>query len=73
MSDRRTTQQPTTGERFMRGAGEVNDPENKLWGPARWVVQMVQYLVAIIILTIGKGIEAIFKGEKPSKRKARDQ
>lgn len=63
----------TTGERFMRGAGEVNDPDHKLWAPARWVVQMVQYLVAIIILTIGKGIEAIFKGEKSTKRKAREE
>lgn len=70
MSDR---QQETTGERFMRGAGEVHDPDHKLWAPARWVVQMVQYLVAIIMLTIGKGIEAIFKGEKPRKRKARDE
>lgn len=51
-------------QRFMRGAGEVNDPDHKLWGPMRWVTQMIQYLVAMILLTIGKGIEAIFKGEK---------
>ena len=74
MSDRRTSQQATTGERFMRGAGEVQDPDHKLWGPMKWVVQMVQYLVAIIILTIGKGLEAIFKGEKGhKKRKAREE
>lgn len=70
MADR---QQPTTGERFMRGASEVRDPEHKLWAPARWVAQMVQYLVAIIMLTIGKGIEAIFKGEKPRKRREREE
>lgn len=66
MSDRHPSHQhpSTTGERFMRGAGEVYDPEHKLWAPMRWVVQMVQYLVAIIMLTIAKGIEAIFKGEK---------
>ena len=69
MADR---EHPTTGERFMRGDGEVHDPDHKLWGPMRWVAQMVQYLVAIIMLTIGKGIEAIFKGEKPKKRKERD-
>lgn len=74
MSDRRTSPHASTAsERFMRGAGEVNDPEHKLWGPARWVAQMVQYLVAIIILTIGKGFEAIFKGEKAGRRKTREE
>lgn len=48
------TQQPSRQSKtadFMRGAGTVNDPENKLWGPARWVVQLVQYLIAIIMIS----------------------
>lgn len=60
----------TTTERFIRGAGEVReDPEHKMWAPARWVVQMVQYLIAIIVLTMVEGIRAIVTGEKPSKKK----
>lgn len=38
----------------------------------KWVVQMIQYMVAIIMVTIGKGIEAIFKGESPSKKRERE-
>lgn len=50
----------------MRGATQVNDPEHKLWAPARWVVQLIQYLIAVIMLTLGEGFKAIFTGEKPS-------
>jgi hypothetical protein len=68
------TQHPTSSktDRFIRGAGEVReDPEHRLWGPAKWVVQLIQYLVAIVIVTIGEGMKAIIKGEKPkSKRHA---
>ena len=67
-------QQETTSERFLRGAGEVReDPENKLWWPARVVVQMIEYLVAIMVLTMVEGIRAIVTGEKPSKKKAAHQ
>lgn len=48
MTDR---QQESKSGAFVRGAGTVHDPDNKLWGPARWVAQMVQYLVAIIIVS----------------------
>lgn len=42
--------QPSRTERFIRSAGEVReDPAQRLWAPARWVVQMIQYLVAIIM------------------------
>lgn len=58
--------------RFMRGAGQVNDPEGKLWAPARWVVQLVQYLIAIIMLTIGEGFKAIFSGQSPQHRRRKE-
>ncbi|KAK3709133.1 hypothetical protein LTR37_011112 [Vermiconidia calcicola] len=68
MSDH--TNQPTRTERFMRGAGEVReDPEHRMWAPARWVAQMVQYLVAIIIVTIGEGFKAIWTGESPARKR----
>ena len=38
-------------DRFIRGAGDVHDPNKQLWAPARWVVQMVQYLIAIILIS----------------------
>lgn len=64
------TQQPSKTERFIRGAGTVKeDDENRLWGPAKWVVQLVQYLVAIMIVTIGEAFKAIISGEKPKGRK----
>lgn len=57
--------------RFVRSAGEVQD--KKLWGPAKWVVQLVQYMIAIIMLTIGEGIKSIFTGERPRKRRDREE
>ncbi|KXS95807.1 hypothetical protein AC578_6273 [Pseudocercospora eumusae] len=54
---------------FVRGAGEVQDPEHKLWAPARWLVQMIQYLIAIIMITIAEGIKSIVSGEKPKHRR----
>lgn len=61
----------TRSTRFMRGAGEVNDPEGKLWAPARWVVQMIQYLIALIMLTVAEGFKAVFSGQKPPQRRKR--
>ena len=57
-------------ERFIRGAGEVReDPEQRLWAPARWVVQLIQYMIAIIMVTIAESLRAIFSGKSPSKRR----
>lgn len=64
-------QDSSTSTRFMRGAGQVNDPEHKLWGPARWVVQMVQYLVALVVLTIAEGFKAVVSGKSPQHRRKR--
>jgi len=62
-------QQPSKTERLIRGAGEVrNDPNQRLWAPARWVVQMVQYLVAIMLVAIGESVKAIWSGKTPQKR-----
>lgn len=36
---------------FMRSAGTVNDPDHKLWGPVKWVAQMVQYLIALVMIS----------------------
>lgn len=46
--------QESKASRFIRESGQVYDPEHKLWAPARWVVQMVQYLIALIILSMPK-------------------
>lgn len=35
----------------MRSAGTVNDPDHKLWGPVKWVAQMVQYLIALVMIS----------------------
>lgn len=64
------SQQSSGVDRFMRGAGEVQD--KRLWGPAKWIVQMIQYLIAIIMVTIGEGIRAIFTGERPQRRRGAD-
>ena len=50
--------------KFMRKAGEVNDPDNKLPGPVKWVASLVQRLIALIIVTLAEGFKAIFTGEK---------
>ena len=74
MADTQSTQRSSRTERFIRGAGEVReDPDNKLWAPARWVVGLIQYLIAIIMITIGKSLEAIFSGETPKKRRTARQ
>ena len=60
MSDSRTA-------RLMRGAGTVQDKQ--LWGPAKWIVQLIQYLIAIIMITLGQAIKAIFTGATPRSRR----
>jgi len=65
MSDHHQPQHSRT-DKFMRGAGNV---DSNLWGPARWVVQLIQYLIAIVIVTMGAGLKAIFTGEKPQDRR----
>jgi hypothetical protein len=66
-------QQPSTtstrSTRFMRGASHVNDPEGKLWAPARWIVQLIQYMIALVMLTLAEGFKAVFTGQKPSGRR----
>lgn len=62
--------QSTKSERFIRGAGEVReDPEHRLWWPARWLVQLVQYMIAIIMVTVGEGFKAIFTGKSSKTRR----
>lgn len=65
MSGQAPTQSKT--DKFMRGAGDVRD--TNLWGPAKWVVQLVQYMIAIILLTIGEGFKAVVTGKKPEGRR----
>jgi len=67
-----TTQSPSQSrtDRFMRGAGNVED--TKLWGPAKWVVQLIQYMIAIVMVTMAEGVKAIFTGEKPQRRRDGD-
>lgn len=63
MADTHQRRQPSSSERFIRGAGTVReDPDQRLWWPARMVVQLVQYMIAIIMVTIAEGTKAIFKG-----------
>jgi len=69
----RSAQKPVSQEsattRFMKGAGQVNDPDHKLWGPAKWVAGVVQYLVAILMVTIAEGFKSIVSGKKPQGRR----
>jgi len=67
MADRQHRQPSSRTANFMRGAGEVQD--RQLWGPAKWIVQLVQYLIAIMIVTIGEAFKAIFTGESPRKKR----
>jgi len=62
----------SSSARFMRNAGTVNDPEHKLWAPARWVVQMIQYLIALIMLTLAEGFKAVVSGKKPQQRRRKE-
>ncbi|CAK3749935.1 hypothetical protein AC578_6273 [Lecanosticta acicola] len=68
MADRPRPQQESRSSAFVRGAGEVRDPEHKLWAPARWVASLIQSLVAVIIVTIGEGLKSIIKGEPRTSR-----
>ena len=70
MADSHSQHQTSKTERFIRGAGDVReDPDQKLWAPARWVVQMIQYLIAIIMVTIGEGFKSIFSGKSSRSRR----
>ncbi|USW53740.1 hypothetical protein Slin15195_G070590 [Septoria linicola] len=69
MSSNQLPSKQSRASEFMRNAGTVNDPEHKLWGPARWVVQMIQYLIALIMITVAEGFKSIVSGEGPKKRR----
>ncbi|PPJ52386.1 hypothetical protein CBER1_09791 [Cercospora berteroae] len=69
MADSQQPSRQSKAADFMRGAGTVNDPDKKLWGPARWVVQLVQYLIAIIMITIAEGFKSIVSGGSSRRRR----
>jgi len=71
MSNRQPAQESRTSA-FLRSAGEVRDPDHKLWGPAKWIAAMVQYLIALVIVMIGNGFKAVISGQKPRQRRQRD-
>ncbi len=52
--------------RFIRASGQVQD--KSLWWPARIVVQLVQYMIAILIVTIANAFKAIISGKGSHKR-----
>ncbi|KJX96905.1 hypothetical protein TI39_contig595g00002 [Zymoseptoria brevis] len=63
------TQQSSGTAKFMRDAGKVYDPDHKLWAPAKWIVGIFQYLVAIVLVTIAEGFKSIVSGKKPQGRR----
>ena len=46
-------QADSTTARFLRDAGKVREEDNPIFRfpPAKWIVSMVQYLIAIIIVS----------------------
>jgi hypothetical protein len=44
-------QQDSATARFIRDAGTVQDPDHKLWAPVKWVVGMLQYMIAIVLVS----------------------
>lgn len=67
MSDNQQTQHSRTSD-FIRRAGEVQD--KNLWGPAKWIVSMIQTLIALIMVTMGEAIAKIFTSEGTSRKKS---
>ena len=50
-------------------AGKLPDSEQfKNFPPIAWIAELVQHLVAVLILAMGKMIQLTFKKEKPSSR-----
>jgi len=69
MSDRQATKQRKgISDQLIEGAGNVKGQED-LPAPVRWVAELVQYLVAVLMIAIGKAIEAIFKGGSEKSRR----
>ncbi|KAK3081237.1 hypothetical protein LTS18_008815 [Coniosporium uncinatum] len=69
MSDRQTMKQRKgISDRIIEGAGTVKGQED-MPAPVRWVAELVQYLVAILLIAIGKAIEAIIKGGSEKSRR----
>jgi len=69
MSNRQTTKQRKgISDHIIEGAGNVKGQED-MPAPVRWVAELVQYLVAILMIAIGKAIEAIVKGGSEKSRR----
>lgn len=62
----------TKTEQFIRDASQVKDPDHKLWAPARWVIMMIQWMIAIIIVTMAKGLAAIFTKQRGGQSHRKD-
>ncbi|KAM3424998.1 hypothetical protein BST61_g6968 [Cercospora zeina] len=69
MADSQQPSRQSKAAEFMRGAGTVNDPEKKLWAPARWIVQLVQYLIALVMITTAEAFKSIVSGEGSRRRR----
>lgn len=66
MTDERQQEKPSKTRKTFDVAGKVPDAERfKSFPPVIWVIELVQHLVAILILAIGRMIQLTFQREKP--------
>ncbi|KAF1985107.1 hypothetical protein K402DRAFT_118167 [Aulographum hederae CBS 113979] len=64
-------QKTSLSDQFLRGASDVPGG-NEMWAPVRWIAELVQTLIAVIFVMIGKAFKAIFEGsDARSKRRER--
>ncbi|KAI9686632.1 MAG: hypothetical protein M1822_003643 [Bathelium mastoideum] len=61
-------QPPSKTQQIFEGSGHVRGSEN-MSAPARWVTQMVQHLVALMLVAIGTALQSIFTRKNDKKRK----
>lgn len=79
MSSQSSQSQLSKTQRFTAASGNLPAAGADLPAPVRWIAQLVQRLVAIMLITIGKAIEMTFKkdggssggGAGRSRRRAR--
>ena len=60
-------QNPSKTQQFFEGSSHVRGSEN-MSTPARWIAQMVQRLVALMLVAIGTALQSIFTRKSDRKR-----
>lgn len=64
-------QPPSKTEQFLQGASKAPGGET-LAAPIRWIAELIQTLVAVMIIAVGNAIKAAFSADGSHSKRRKD-